>query len=360
MDAVDAVLVDIEEAQFSFLHHTSMDVPAELKQDIQRLSHPGEDSIALLGSTDIAVADLFATCCLTLLDKAGVTAESIQGIGSHGQTIRHQPRTDGRSQRFSLQIGDPNVIAVRTGITTVADFRRKDVALGGEGAPLVPAFHEAIFQSASSNRVIVNIGGIANVTWVPSAAAKSHVTGFDTGPGNCLMDAWIQRHQDKQYDGNGDWARTGQTNFELLAQLLAEPYLLEPPPKSTGKELFNLSWLDRLLAGQNLAPADVQATLCLFTARSIASSIKSHCPTELDEVFVCGGGVFNEHLLSLLQQELAGIPIASTSACGVHPQQVEAAAFAWLAHRTLNHLSGNLPAVTGAQRRAILGGIYLP
>ncbi len=362
MDGVDAVLLTMEGATPRVVGHASSAIPHRLRENLHALSHPGSDTIDLMGQADIAVAEVFAEAALQLLAGHNLTPADITALGSHGQTIRHRPRAGHGGDHFTVQIGDPNTIAALTGITTVADFRRKDMALGGEGAPLVPAFHHQVFHHPDSNRAIVNIGGIANITWLP-ASGNSPVIGYDTGPGNCLMDAWHSRHRSGSFDDGGAWAASGMCSDTLLAALLAEPYLMRAPPKSTGKELFNLPWLDARLAAlsEPLPPEDVQATLCAYTAHTIARGLEQ-LPGGIppDEVYLCGGGVFNTHLVTSLRQLLAKTPVNTSADRGIHPLHVEAAAFAWLAHRTLNRLPGNLTSVTGARRNAVLGGIYYP
>lgn len=365
MDAVDGVLlaVDDDEYTFNVLAHKSTPIDPYLKEQLQLLSFPGQDHIQRLGETDIAVGRIFAQTVTDLLVEQRLKPADITAIGSHGQTIRHCPPSLLTRQAYTVQIGDPNTIAVETGITTVADFRRKDMALGGEAAPLVPGFHQAVFQSPTLNRAVVNIGGIANITWLPASNSQEPVKGFDSGPGNCLMDAWIARYHNKSFDNEGTWASSGTASSDMLELLLTEPYLAANPPKSTGKELFNLYWLDRLLETRRSIdpPETVQATLCEFTASSIASGLNLVAGDDgIDEVYVCGGGVLNEHLMARLRQHIPQVPIHSSAYAGIHPLHVEAAAFAWLARQTIKHLPGNLPAVTGARRATILGGIYLP
>jgi anhydro-N-acetylmuramic acid kinase len=256
-----------------------------------------------------------------------------------------------------VQIANPNIIALRTGVATVADFRRKDMAAGGHGAPLVPAFHRAVFHSPEKNRVIINIGGMANITVLPS---KGKVTGFDTGPGNVLLDLWIAKHQQKAYDNAGKWARQGKINLPLLNNLLGEKFFSAAPPKSTGRELFNASWLEKYLAAE-LTPTsaiDVQTTLTALTAKSISDAIKTHAP-QTDEIFICGGGAHNDYLISLLQT-YTKLKIENTSALGIDSDWVEACAFAWLAKQRMKNKPGNLPDVTGAKKAVVLGGIYYP
>jgi anhydro-N-acetylmuramic acid kinase len=309
-----------------------------------------------MGEMDCEIGELFAATAIELLDKSRLPASRITAIGSHGQTIYHQPPTTGK-HGYTQQIGDPNIIALRTGITTAADFRRKDMAAGGQGAPLVPAFHREVFCSAQKNRVIANIGGMANITVLP---IRGEVTGFDTGPGNVLLDAWIFRQLGKTYDAHGSWARQGKINTELLGHFLDDAFFKQPPPKSTGREHFNLHWLEQHIAAitASIPVPDVQATLTALTARSIADAIHTHAPVT-DEVFVCGGGAHNTFLMQLLHEYLRK-PVSDTSALGIAPDWVEAAAFAWLAKQTLEGKPGNLPSVTGAKRAVVLGGIYLP
>ncbi len=354
IDAIDAVLVSFENDRPRVDASLAAPIPGKLHAAILDLSLPGNDHLDLLGETDRALGELFADTALALLDKAGLAAARITAIGSHGQTVRHRP---GASHTFTLQIADPNVIAARTGITTVADFRRKDMALGGQGAPLVPAFHRAVFHHPQRNRLVMNIGGIGNVTWIP---ASGPVIGFDTGPGNGLMDAWIQRHRAQPYDDGGGWAASARRHPELLSRLLAHPFIALPAPKSTGREEFNLAWLDGVLAQCGpIDPADVQATLAHFTADTLASALDL-LPGDPDDVLVCGGGAHNHLLLDLLAQRLAPRPVASTADSGIDPDLVEGAAFAWLARQTLAGLPGSLASVTGANRDAVLGAIYPP
>jgi anhydro-N-acetylmuramic acid kinase len=290
-----------------------------------------------------------------VLRKSGLAKKDIRAIGSHGQTLRHRPRA---AHPFTLQIGNPSVIAERTGITTVADFRARDMAAGGQGAPMVPAFHHQMFHSAQRNRVIVNIGGIANVTCLPAVAAQP-VSGFDTGPGNTLLDQWVHRHHAQARDDAGQWAASGRASRELLELLLSDPYFAAAPPKSTGREHFNMEWLQGHLKklAVPLAAADVQATLVQLTAHSIARAIRGVLP-QTQEAFVCGGGSHNRELMAALAGSLSGIAVATTEALGLSPDWVEAAAFAWLAHQTLEGQPGNVPTVTGAKHAVILGGIY--
>jgi anhydro-N-acetylmuramic acid kinase len=275
----------------------------------------------------------------------------VRAVGSHGQTVRHRPRG---THPFTLQIGDANVIAARTGIAVVADFRRRDVALGGQGAPLLPAFHKAAFGDASEERIVVNIGGVANLTLLP---AKGEVRGFDTGPGNVLLDHWSREHLHEPYDAEGSFAAGGRVDEALLTHLLADPYFAAPPPKSTGPEHFNGPWLEGALGATRRKPEDVAATLAELTARSIADATKRQAPG-VARVFACGGGAHNKHLMARLAALLPGATLASTTSLGIDPDWVEAAGFAWLARETLQRRPGNLPSVTGAAQYSVLGAIY--
>ncbi len=353
-DAIDAALVNLQSTPQLIAQHT-LPLPQNIRQQIHSLSLPSNNEIDRMGSLDMELGQLFAQTSLELLAKAGVSASHITAIGSHGQTIRHRPPGSPEGT-FTLQIGDPNLIAELTGITTIADFRRRDMAAGGQGAPLVPAFHRAIFHAVGKDRVIVNIGGMANITWLP---AQGVVSGFDTGPGNVLMDSWIAEHLGQSYDQDGAWAASGQICATLLGELLNTPYFKIPAPKSTGRESFNRAWLEDHLRNSlsTPTPADIQATLLELTATTIADSIKG-LSRGLKEIFVCGGGAYNTVLMQRLTQLMPWDTVASTAALGVDPQWIEAMAFAWLAQQTLNHRTGNLCEVTGAKREVILGGVY--
>mgnify|MGYP001589564781 FL=1 len=354
VDGIDAALVSIPvNGQLALLATHHQPFPATVRDAIQALMQPGPDEIEREGELDVQLGRLFAEATKTLLAKSGVSASSIRAIGSHGQTIRHCPHAP---HPFSRQIGNPSVIAEVTGVTTVADFRARDLAAGGEGAPLVPAFHRWLFRKPGVHRAIVNIGGIANITWLP-ADENSAVLGFDTGPGNTLLDQWIRRHQNESYDRDGAWAASGRVQKDLLAQLMADGYFAKAPPKSTGREHFNLAWLEQQHVGK-LAPEDIQATLAELTAASIAQGL-TLLPEKIGEIYICGGGTHNRHLLARLRALLPGIPFATTETLGLDPDWVEAAAFAWLAHQTLAGHAGNLPSVTGARHPVLLGGIYL-
>jgi anhydro-N-acetylmuramic acid kinase len=324
--------------------------PPELRARILALatSHAAID-LDDYGALDVAIGECFADAALSLLRKTGTRASDVAAIGSHGQTIRHRPTG---AHPFTLQIGDPTVIAERTGITTIADFRRADVAAGGQGAPLLPALHAALF-AGTQTRVVLNLGGIANVTVL---APGRDVVGFDTGPANCLLDAWVQRHRGSARDEGGAWATSGRVDRALLARWLSDPYFAAAPPKSTGREEFNLDWL-AARGGSDAAAADVQATLLALSAETIAHAIRAIAP-DAREVFACGGGVHNPALMSAIGERIAPAHLASTAALGLDPDYVEAAGFAWLARVRLANAPGNLPAVTGARGSRVLGAIH--
>jgi len=348
-DGIDAALVRVE-PRLEVLGARTTPYPARLRERILALA-TANAAITLdeYGALDVEIGEHFAKAALALLQETDTPPDAIRAIGSHGQTVRHRPSGP---HPFTLQIGDPSVIAERTGIMTIADFRRADVAAGGQGAPLLPALHAAVFASAST-RVILNLGGIANVTIL---APDRPVIGFDTGPANCLLDAWANRHLGKPRDEGGEWAASGDVDRELLADWLADPYFDAAPPKSTGREYFNLDWLDARVPG-DAKPADIQATLLALSVDSIADAIRTHAPDAF-EVFACGGGVHNDALMRALATELAASTIESTGALGIDPDYVEAAGFAWLAHARLAGLPGNLPEVTGARGPRALGAIY--
>ena len=352
MDGIDAALVNFEDSSLEVLHTHEHDYPSELRQ---RLSVAKFDrsirSFDDVGDLHKEVGECFRDAANELLAAAGIDGLGVTAIGSHGQTVRHEPDID---EPFSLQIGDASIIANGTGIMTVADFRSADIALGGQGAPLAPAFHEWLFSKPGVNRVVLNMGGIANITVLHSDGADT--TGFDTGPANTLLDAWIARHRGETFDRNGRWAAQGNVDIDLLGRLLADAYFATSPPKSTGFEYFNLEWLSA--AGvDNLDPVDVQATLSALSAISVATAIQEHAP-DISELFVCGGGVHNTDLMRRLGAALPETTVKSTALVGLDPDWVEAAAFAWLAMRTAQGLPGNLPSVTGAKRSAVLGSIF--
>lgn len=355
VDGIDAALVDFSQTQPQVIatHYTPYD--HDLRKKILALCQQGDNEIYRLGELDVHLGKKFAHAANALLIKASVAPQDIKAIGSHGQNIRHAPHN---FHGFTLQIADPNTIAAETGITTVADFRRKDIAHGGQGAPLVPAFHQQILAAENQHRAIVNIGGISNVTLLPQDNPHP-VTGFDLGPGNALLDEWINLHQQKTHDEKGAWGAQGKVDSDLLNLLLSDKYFTLPPPKSTGREYFNLSWLENHLKslGRNVTPVDVQTTLVELTAQTIIHPVRQQLSS--GEILVCGGGAHNAYLMSRLQTLAdSQFTVDSTQKYGVDPDWVEAMAFAWLARQTMNKLPGNLPSVTGARCAAILGGIY--
>lgn len=353
-DGIDAALLDFSTTPPSLVHQLAYPIPTAIKTRIYDLMVPGVNEIDRMGVLDRQLGELFAEATQELLHQAGVSPGAIAAIGSHGQTIRHRPPGQ-LEAAFTLQIGDPNVIAERSGITTVADFRRRDMAAGGQGAPLVPGFHQAIFGSADHDRVILNIGGIANLSFLFRA---EQVLGFDTGPGNALMDAWIQRHHDKAYDADGAWAASGKSHSGLLSRLLGHPYFAQQAPKSTGRETFTLSWLDDALKEfPGLDPADVQATLLDLTATTISAQVLAKRRSGV-QIYVCGGGAHNQRLMQALQAAMGEHRLGTTDELGLSPDWVEAAAFAWLARQCMVRRSGNIPSVTGASRKVILGSVY--
>jgi anhydro-N-acetylmuramic acid kinase len=366
-DGIDAALVDYSQQTPTLVATLEYPLGSQLKSLILQLCTPGDNEIERMGQLDRLLGQRFAEATLQLLENSPFCAEDIIAIGSHGQTIRHRPPGQtiaDESQPFTLQIGDPNTIAELTGITTVADFRRRDIAANGQGAPLAPAFHQALFTGSSKERFIVNIGGISNITQL---TPDKPALGFDTGPGNVLMDGWIYQQRGEHYDRDGHWAASGQVNQVLLDKLLSHPFLQLPAPKSTGREVFHLPWLEHLLSQFNepVAAADVQATLLEFTARTISDAIAqtSRDKPSSDhqgEIYVCGGGAHNAQLMHRLAQLNQGLPVNSTETIGIAPEWVEAMAFAWLAQRTLQRQAGNLKAVTGADGARILGGVYYP
>ena len=352
LDGVDIAIVDIEnDADCTVISATTFDFPYSLHLLLQRLINDSHCHLKNFGELDVALGQFIGHAINTQLSQTDIRAGEIIAIGSHGQTIYHCP--DGELP-FSLQIGNANVIAEITQITTVADFRQRDIAALGQGAPLVPAFHQALFSTPERTNVILNIGGIANVTILNP---EQEVIGFDTGPGNGLMDAWIYQQLGQAYDQNGNWAANGQINDVLLMQMLSDPYFSQAIPKSTGREYFNIGWLENQLArfSENIAAVDVQATLNALTAFSIANSVKQYTP---QTVYICGGGVHNDQLTRTLASQLDNVAVSSTAALGLDPNWVEAAAFAWLAYRTMNQKTGNLPSVTGAKHAVILGSIH--
>ena len=351
MDGVDAVVADFAPATrgpFTLLAAVQRPFTPALAGELRSLQSSGVDELARAARAANALADLYADAITGALGQAGLAAADIVAAGVHGQTLRHRP-----DEGWTLQLNNPSRVAERAGVAVVADFRSRDVAAGGEGAPLVPAFHAALF-CGGAHRVIVNLGGIANLTDLP---AQGEVRGFDTGPGNVLLDLWHARHRGTAYDRDGIWARSGRVDVALLTALLAEPFFARRPPKSTGRDLFHADWLDAKLAGRGIAPADVQATLVALTARTVADAVAMHCAAA-SAILVCGGGAKNAALMDALTAALAPRTVATTVAHGVAVEHVEALAFAWLAREALAGRPGNLPAVTGARGARVLGALY--
>jgi anhydro-N-acetylmuramic acid kinase len=348
LDGADAALVDFSSATPRTLAFAGIAFPEALRATLLDLSRPGSDSLEVSGPACIELARLYAEVVREVLAAAGVDRSAVAAIGCHGQTVRHRPE-----QGFTIQLNDPARLAELIGIDVVADFRRRDMAAGGQGAPLVPAFHDAVFRDPSRSRAVVNIGGIGNVTWLPVAGKTQ---GFDCGPGNVLLDAWAQRHRGVRFDEDGKWASTGRSDAALLASLLEEPYLAESPPKSTGRELFHLEWLEARLPSEYRA-ADVQATLADFTAQSIVAAIDRFCPGT-EEIYLAGGGARNAFLVSRIASIANGRPVALTDMLGVPTGHVESMAFAWLAMKCVRREPVDLSAATGARGPRILGAIY--
>jgi anhydro-N-acetylmuramic acid kinase len=355
MDGIDAALVSFGDASIRMHATHQHPYPGELRSRLRHaISEPQRCAVDEIGSLDCWTGRCFRDAALALLAKAGVDAREVVAIGSHGQTLRHQPDAE---LPFTLQIGDPSRIALGTGITTIADFRRADLAAGGQGAPLAPLFHEWLFRRDGATRVILNIGGIANITILHGDDTAT--TGFDTGPGNTLLDAWIAAHQDASFDRDGSWSAAGNVDTKLLSRLSADPYFAAPAPKSTGFEHFNLDWL-RSAGIDSISPVDVQATLCQLSADTIAAATRGALSGAIEDVLVCGGGVHNRDLMTRLAAALPQASVRSSAAEGLEPDWIEAAAFAWLAMRNTRGLPGNLPSVTGASRKVILGATFAP
>lgn len=360
LDGVDGALVEIDDNGFQCQSCAASYIPfsSDFRVTLLALQHSGPDEIhrACLAANQLAL--VYAECVLDLLKITGISPHHITAIGAHGQTVRHRPELG-----YTLQINNPALLAELTGIDVIADFRSRDIAAGGQGAPLVPAFHRHVFGLSKETRVVANIGGISNISIL---RADGTTSGFDTGPGNVLMDSWIMRHRGQPYDANGAWARQGQVNEALLAFLKDEPYLHLIPPKSTGRDLFHEEWLTQKLTHLSaISPVDVQATLCAFTAHTVVDAIRMYAP-DVRHVFVCGGGAYNATLMEAIQLALnepllltgVAVSVQSTEVLGISPNCVEGMAFAWLAHRCVLRLTGNLSEVTGAVSERILGALY--
>jgi anhydro-N-acetylmuramic acid kinase len=348
LDGIDVALVEFKADRPLLLASHYQPYPRPLKDELLELHQPGFDEIHRLQLASIALANAYAAATHALLNKEGIPPHHIQAIGCHGQTIRHRPE-----QGYTVQLGNAALLAELTGIHVVSDFRSRDIAAGGQGAPLVPAFHDMMLRHPAIHRVILNLGGIANLTDLKPGRGT---TGFDSGPGNLLLDSWIGKQLGRPYDENGEWAASGKAIPELLQRMLAEPYFSAPPPKSTGRDLFNLAWLEARLEGTE-SPADVQATLLALTCDSIALAIERFC-AGAEELHLCGGGAHNSALASRLRLRLPHCQIVRSDELGIPADWMEAVAFAWLARQTMNLRPGNLPAATGASHPCVLGAIY--
>ena len=359
LDGVDGVIAQWHNGQLQVTLYASAPFDNTLKAELLALNSAGENELHRAAIAANALARSYAGVVQALLAGSNLQASDITAIGAHGQTVRHQPGLwDGTG--YTLQINNPALLAELTDIAVVADFRSRDVAAGGQGAPLVPAFHQGVFGQAGALRWVLNIGGISNVSRLDARAGTTDTRGWDCGPGNALMDYWCLQHTGQPFDDNGHWAASGKVIAPLLAALMAEPFLAQQPPKSTGRDLFNPAWLAPLLAqhAAQAAAADVQTTLTEFTAQAIAHDMLRHGAAPGQQLIVCGGGALNGYLLQRLAQHLPGVAVESSAKHGLPPQQVEAAAFAWLARQCWHGLAGNMPAVTGARGARVLGAIY--
>ncbi|GKW49348.1 anhydro-N-acetylmuramic acid kinase [Halomonas sp. NCCP-2165] len=363
LDAIDAALVDCCAPTPRLLATRAVTMPEALRDLLLRLCHAEGASFRELAEAEEAFCQSQARAVHELLAASGTAAADVAAIGSHGQTIEHAPEGHAGGASYTLQLDNPSRLAELTGLEVVADFRRRDLAAGGQAAPLAPAFHQALFRHPEEWRLVLNLGGYANLTLLPPLDHPADVLGFDSGPANALLDGWYQRHQGGRFDADGAWAAGGRVDAALLTRLLADDYFRRPPPKSTGREYFHLTWLERHLDGDE-SPRDVQATLAELTAASVALAVEQLSerlpearPTRL---LPCGGGAHNPHLLNRLQARLRGLALTPTAELGWPADWLEAGAFAWLAHRRLSGLPGNLPSVTGARGPRILGGVYAP
>lgn len=352
LDGIDTALVETNGHQIRLLAHDEFKIDKQLRQDVLDVCIGQQTNLVSIGRLDHRLGLAFAQAVNQLINKHHLNPNEIMAIGSHGQTVFHDP--DG-PYPFTMQLGDANIICAQTQIHTVADFRRKDMAYGGQGAPLVPAFHQALFGHLKTNIIVLNMGGIANISLI----SEGKTLGYDTGPANMLMDAWIERHTGQKYDRDGHFAAQGSVHEKLLERLLSEPFFSRATPKSTGRELFNLPWLDKQLEGLEISPQDVQATLLELTAQSIVNEVNQFTKAEKEnELLACGGGAQNPLLMARIKALLPNWQIDNTLKYGVDSDYMEAMAFAWLAHQTIHQKTGNLAAVTGASQNAILGAVY--
>jgi len=354
LDGVDGVLADLSDGGIAVQGYATAPFPVGLRTELMALNTPGNNELHRAALAGNGLARVYAQVAQQLLEDAGLAPDAIAAIGAHGQTVRHRPG-EFDEVGYTLQINNPSLLAELTGIRVVADFRSRDLAAGGQGAPLVPGFHRALFARPDEAVAVLNIGGISNLSLLP--AGEGTVLGFDCGPGNALIDHWCQTHIGQPFDAGGQWAASGRVLPELLARLLTEPYFAKQPPKSTGRDLFHPNWLASHLGTSEASPADVQATLTELTASSCAAHLQRH-GADSEILIVCGGGALNQHLLARLRALLPAVEVVSSAARGLPPQEVEAAAFAWLARATLHGEAGNLASVTGARGPRVLGGIY--
>ncbi len=354
LDGIDVVLADFSNG-VRLVGHLRRDFAPELRAVLYTLQASGKDELHRSAIAAQHLGRTYALAISELLHRCGVEAEQVSAAGIHGQTVRHEPEAG-----YTIQLNAPATVAELAGIDVIADFRSRDIAAGGQGAPLVPAFHAAVFRAPFA-RAVVNIGGIANLTGLPGAGSEAQIIGFDCGPGNVLLDLWVGRHRGERFDRDGEWASQGHSQAGLLSALLDEPYFLREPPKTTGANLFNAHWLDRKLQshdpGGTTNPRDVQASLTRMTAVSVAQSIQRWWP-QAQEIVVCGGGAFNACLMQMLAQECSPVPVTASSTLGIAPDHVESLAFAWLAREHVHGRTGNLTAVTGAQAARVLGARY--
>ncbi len=356
LDGVDAVLMrqpDMDSPRMEIAGHHFVPMPQPLRLEFLALQHPQDNELHRGQIAGQALVACYVQAVAGLLQKTGIDPAQITAIGAHGQTIRHQPGSG-----YSLQLNAPHVLAESTGITVISDFRQRDIAAGGQGAPLVPVFHASVFNPARQKGgcIIANIGGMANLTYLPPPGSEARVIGFDCGPGNVLMDAWVEAHTGERFDRDGGFAALGKSHEALLQALLNHEFFEVSPPKSCGREQFNLEWIRALAEPYQLSPEDVQATLLAFTAKTIADAVRRYCGPAV-ELLICGGGAYNTELMKALAAELPNMTVDTTARYGLDPSHIEAAAFAWLAQRTLDGLPGNLSAVTGAAGPRILGNI---
>lgn len=358
LDGVDGVLADFSDGRIAVQAYATAQFPVSLRAELLALNTPGDNELHRAALAGNGLARAYAGVVHQLLTDSGTAANAVTAIGAHGQTVRHRP-IEFDEVGYTLQTNNPSLLAELTGIDVVGDFRSRDLAAGGQGAPLVPAFHRALFARADETVAVLNIGGISNLSLLPATNAPdgAMVRGFDCGPGNALMDHWCQTHLGQPFDRGGQWAASGQVLPDLLARLLADPYFAKAPPKSTGRDLFNPTWLAAQLGTTAMEPVDVQATLTELTASACAADVR-HYGKDSKLLIVCGGGALNGHLLERLRALLPGVGVAASSDHGLPPQQVEAAAFAWLARATVRREPGNLASVTGARGARVLGAIY--